>query len=114
MAIEPGRSVDDLFNDALTLPATERHDFVLAESGGDEAICAEVQSLLDAHGRAEDFLPDQAIGTPADLEDAAQVDRVGERVGPYRVEELIAVGGWGRCTALSAPTINSDKRSRSS
>jgi serine/threonine protein kinase len=95
MAIEPGRSLDDLFNDALALPPEERPAFLSGVCGEDDLLVTEVQSLLDAHERAGGFLPEVEAGPNGENLDAARVDRVGERVGSFRVEELLAVGGMG-------------------
>jgi non-specific serine/threonine protein kinase/serine/threonine-protein kinase len=54
---------------------------------------AEVESLLDAHGRAVGFLADP-IGDAADQQ-WAPASRNGQRIGSFTLVELIASGGMG-------------------
>jgi eukaryotic-like serine/threonine-protein kinase len=76
----------ELFERALTLEAGARLLFLDRECSGDERLRSEVDSLLHADAASGDFLtlPLNAMG-----------DRSGERLGAYRLVELIGSGGMG-------------------
>lgn len=86
--------IKDLFNRAMEVPAAERPGWLAREAGDDAALIAEVQSLLKAHDTAGTFLdpltPDRRVA-------ALQSGDVfaGERLGAYRLVELIGTGGMG-------------------
>ena len=81
--------VKDVLYAALEKPAAERARFVSEACGGDAAMIAEVESLLEASAEAGDeFLSKPVV-------DAHQDPTVGERIGPYRVLDLLGRGGMG-------------------
>ncbi|MEZ4652492.1 MAG: serine/threonine-protein kinase [Candidatus Eisenbacteria bacterium] len=85
---EPPTTVDRIFFEALPLPPSERGAFVARACGADDELHREVLSLLAAHADAEGFLsrePD-LTGWPGE---GAQRDRV----GPYRLLEVLGTGG---------------------
>src|SRR5690606_19324809 len=79
----------DLFERALEMPAEDREAFLLAACA-DEAVRAEVRSLIDAAGRAGPL--DEMASRLASLHDVLS-DPVPERVGPYEVSGIIDEGG---------------------
>ncbi|MBE2214302.1 MAG: protein kinase [Opitutaceae bacterium] len=83
-----------LFEHALALGGEERRAYLERACGGDAALLARVNALLDAHERAGGFMDTPAphrMGTPAR---AAEV-MAGEKIGRYKLLEKIGEGGWG-------------------
>ncbi|HXC60610.1 MAG TPA: protein kinase, partial [Steroidobacteraceae bacterium] len=88
--------VKALFAKAIEAPPTLRPALLEHECNGDTELRAEVESLLRAHDAPGAFLD----SAPADLlvqalGSADRSLRVGERIGAYRVEELLGSGGMG-------------------
>jgi eukaryotic-like serine/threonine-protein kinase len=85
----------DLFFAALERDASERAAFLAAACAGDEALHAEVLSLLESHDDSDDFISRpaalQALGDP--LTDARRPSWIGRRLGGYRVVESVGHGG---------------------
>jgi serine/threonine protein kinase len=75
------RRINELFHLALEREEPERARFLDDACGPDANLRAEVQSLLDAHSRAQKFLEQPA---------AAPV-----RINQYRIERVIGRGGMG-------------------
>ena len=111
MNAERWDQVQALFADALEQPEEKRARFLAARSGGDEALIAEVESLLQASGEGASFFgnlresmdsmdPGLGLGSrkkPRESLGVAEVKSllsraVGDR---YRVESLLARGGMG-------------------
>ena len=85
---------------ALAREPVDRPALLDEACAGDRELRAELQSLLEHHGHAsEDFMrPSEADPVLTQfLQDAADVarNRIGERIGGYFIEELIAAGGMG-------------------
>jgi non-specific serine/threonine protein kinase/serine/threonine-protein kinase len=91
MTPERWAQIKQVLQAALDLPEAERSAYLETASAGDEALRAEVESLLMAHGKASGFLD-----APAELtEPAADHLPAGTQIGPYRVVQLIGEGGMG-------------------
>ncbi len=84
--------IQDLFQQALELPAPARAVFLEGACGGDAEMQREVESLLAADGRAGDFLEQPAIALVpgGDIDEAS-----GRRIGAYRLVREIGRGGMG-------------------
>ena len=88
-----------LFEDALTLPSSERESFIRTASGGDALLESELESLLQAHEASDGYFETlaQTVIVPA----LSEIDRErGEsgrvhRVSHYDVVERIGGGGMG-------------------
>lgn len=81
------KQVEAIFTNALDLPEDKRGAWVAAATEGRPELRAQVQSLLEAHARAGQFLD-----TPLPAGLAAWI---GRRLGPYRILEQIGRGGMG-------------------
>jgi serine/threonine-protein kinase len=92
MSAQRERWVEELFHEALELPADKRKAFVEHESDGDFDVAAEVLSLLAAH-RGADPLLEQAA--PELLHTTARDPVAGRMLGPYRVLGELGHGGMG-------------------
>jgi serine/threonine-protein kinase len=84
---ERWKRVQEIFHAALTVEPSEREELVRQESAGDDALAAEVISLLQAHdsGGLVGAVPDAGIRSVPAL----------ERIGPYRVLRPLGQGGMG-------------------
>ena len=99
----PNERRDTLFAEALALPATERATFLAHACAGNEALHAELTSLLAAHDASEGFFESLArdaaqplqrsLGTTGAGDDEPL--RVGDTVARYRVEARLGRGGMG-------------------
>jgi tetratricopeptide (TPR) repeat protein len=90
--VSPSRwaRIEEIFDSALELPASQRDAYLAEAAAGDLDILAQVRALLAGHDKAGAFLE-----TPA----AAPVEReeslTGQRAGPWLIEDLIGRGGMG-------------------
>jgi non-specific serine/threonine protein kinase/serine/threonine-protein kinase len=86
-----------LFSAALEVPIEERAAFLTLESGGDAALLAEVQSLLEAHEKPGAFLDTvtHEFRSQAFAASSTANARIGERIGAYRIVGVLGSGGMG-------------------
>jgi len=95
---ERWRQIDDLLVRALEHDPADRSGFLASCTPDDSDLRCEVRSLLDASERPAPFLDRPALGgvaslLPGESEDPATL--IGRRLGPYRVESVLATGGMG-------------------
>src|SRR5438270_13996079 len=84
---ERRRSVEELYQAALDLPANERAAF-LGNSCPDESLRQEVESLLAFAPQGDPLLKNSPWAQPQPIGPGAEL-------GPYRVGERIGAGGMG-------------------
>ena len=100
-----------LFLAARDVPASQRGDFLSVRCAGDDELRREVESLLGSAAAADTFLTAPALGREFRLEDVAPrsgldstlargrppsgLSVVLERVGSYRILDVIGEGGMG-------------------
>ncbi|HEX8293891.1 MAG TPA: hypothetical protein VF570_19150, partial [Pyrinomonadaceae bacterium] len=83
MRAERFRRIDELLDAALERGAGERDAFLDSACAGDEELRSEVESLLAAHARAEDFIESPAMEVAARAAARASATlEAGRRVGP--------------------------------
>jgi serine/threonine protein kinase/tetratricopeptide (TPR) repeat protein len=92
MTPDEWRRIKTVFDAAAELPAAERASFIKVASGGDRALIAEVQSLLDSLESAGDFI--EAPPAPGPLATDPGL-HTGTNIGPYRIVQVIGEGGMG-------------------
>ena len=81
--------VKDVFNAALEREASARRAFVVEATGGDDAVRAEVERLLDAQPASAAFMEQPAADTALS----------GRVISHYEVGRLLGSGGMGRVYA---------------
>src|SRR5215831_12152655 len=96
-AMPPGWDrVKLVFRDALALAPAERDAFLAQECAGDDRLRQEVESLLSAHAKAEQFIEVPAIEDRLGATEVrAQEMPASQRVGNYELLKEIGRGGMG-------------------
>lgn len=92
------RSSQDLalFARALELPAAERPAYLAQACGADAALRHRVETLLQAHERAGDFLEQAPTELPARGDTLPTIgEKAGDRIGRYKLLQQIGEGGCG-------------------
>ncbi|MBD3335694.1 MAG: protein kinase, partial [Candidatus Eisenbacteria bacterium] len=109
---DPQRA-EEIFAAALERPAAQRADFVRTRCGGDEALRADVRSLLRADEQAaSDFRPQDPIALMSRLLDASdqpEDPHIERCFGVWRLRRLLAEGGMGK-VYLAARTDEYEQR----
>ncbi len=90
------QQIEQIYHAALTRPPAERVEFLSSSCGGDEALRAEVESLLSANGESDDFLAqsDFNLGLKI-LTDEPLLLSAGDTFGSYTILDLLGRGGMG-------------------
>ncbi|HEU4778266.1 MAG TPA: serine/threonine-protein kinase [Steroidobacteraceae bacterium] len=89
--------VKALFSAAMELPREDRDAYLALEAGGNPALLAEVQSLLDSHEQPGKFLDTvtHEFRSQALAASGPARGRIGERIGAYRIVGVLGTGGMG-------------------
>ena len=83
-----------IFLAALELPTpAERAAYLKGACGADPALLANVQELLAAHEKGDDFLDRPPPN--ATVDEQPVTERPGTVIGPYKLKEQIGEGGMG-------------------
>jgi serine/threonine protein kinase/tetratricopeptide (TPR) repeat protein len=90
MAEHRNRSLDQIVNEAQTLPPGEQLRFIREACASDEALYASAVEHLQS--RQDWFGRDEPLGSHSG---APSPDPVGQRVGPYRILRSLGQGGMG-------------------
>ena len=105
--------VKQVFQAALERTPGERAAFLRETCGADEALLAEVESLVSAHEEAGSFVERPAIQSLS--EDAARAVAIagralrrGDRFGSYDIVDFISAGGMGEVYRATDPKLGRD------
>jgi non-specific serine/threonine protein kinase/serine/threonine-protein kinase len=91
------KMLEELFQNALDLPASERDAFLAQACAGDQELKASVLRLLASDQAADDhtFWKGSALSAEAKLDPQTGPSRVGQILGDYRIVDVIGEGGMG-------------------
>lgn len=112
MTPERWREIERLYHAALERSTEERAAFLTEACGNDGALRREVDSLLEYHARAGDFIEtpagDGRLATAVRQLEASSIPGrfVGRVFGSYEVKALIAAGGMGEVYRAVDPRLN--------
>ncbi len=98
MTPEDAESVLELFAQARDCPAEQRAQFLAQACAGNDAVRAEIESLLREQAPPRDFLAQPAFGRGMEVLGDTEADgelRTDDILGDCRVVALLGVGGMG-------------------
>ncbi|MCA1626900.1 MAG: serine/threonine protein kinase, partial [Acidobacteria bacterium] len=96
MTPERWQQINQLFHSALAHERGQRAAFLARACAGDEALRAEVESLVASHEQAESFIETPASDVAAELFASVQSRlRAGQKLGHYTLTSLLGAGGMG-------------------
>ena len=92
---ERWQSCIDILKEVVEYPAEERSAFLERKCDGDDVLRRKVELLLKYHENSGDFIESPAFEVAPELllDDADAL--IGQRLGRYRVESVLGVGGMG-------------------
>lgn len=91
----PWNKVRRIFEAAIDCPAHRRDRLLSRACRGDEELRRQVTDLLDQQPRDDDWLASPFPGAATNLLELSHLVGAAEKIGPYRVGEVIAIGGMG-------------------
>jgi len=86
--------VENLFEQALRQPPAARQSFLRSTCGDDQALLAELMSLLSSHDQADSFMETPAIAG-GETKRINLSEHVGRRIGRYQLGGILGAGGMG-------------------
>lgn len=98
MTVSPERHrvISDAFGAWFELPDTERGRYLEGLFDRDPALAQEVQKLVAAAAASPGFLEEPCLTLPSAGATDAPDQMLGRRLGAYRIQRLLGLGGMGR------------------
>ncbi len=96
------RRLEEIFAEAVAVPADERREFVLSRCGADAWLLTEVEAMLDSADAARGFLDRSAfeIGASVIAKEGLEVPK---SIGGYSITKEIGRGGMGAVYLAERP-----------
>ena len=111
MTAERLQQIRAVYEQALDLPPEDRERLLENARGTDSALALEVEELLAAHRRRDEFLDRPVVTLPSQTTAPnSDQDLTGSRIGPYEVVREIGRGGMG--TVYEAVRVDGSFRKR--
>ena len=95
MQTDRWQKIEEIFNRAVALSATERAEFVVSACEGDKDLRREVQELLEADAADENPLDEDVLTLALECLEHDDVLPAGAQIAHYRIEKLLGRGGMG-------------------
>ena len=97
MTPERYEQIGQIYDAALELTHDERAAFIDRACGADEELRREVESLVEAHEQAGDFIAEPALGMAAELLGGGEAPSLspGQHISHYQILSLLGAGGMG-------------------
>lgn len=97
MTPERWKQVDELFEAVASIPLEARAVWITEQCGSDQELASELLALVsaDERSRDEDFIVDAISDAAHSLVALRDAERIGERVGAYRLVSELGHGGMG-------------------
>jgi eukaryotic-like serine/threonine-protein kinase len=86
--------IQEIFEGALEQSLPGRSEYLARASAGDEALRAEVESLLTSDDGATGALHALLAADLKEVVEAADSSEAGTQIGPYRLVREVDCGGW--------------------
>ena len=97
MTPERYRQIGELYHAALEVDAAERAVFLARACADDAELRRQVESLINSHEQAADFIAAPALEVAAEMLAGDETDALtGRTIAHYRVLSLVGAGGMGR------------------
>jgi len=97
MTPERYRQIGELYHAALEVDAAERAAFLARACADDAELRRQVESLINSHEQAADFIAAPALEVAAEMLAGDETDALtGRTIAHYRVLSLVGAGGMGR------------------
>src|SRR5262245_41429088 len=107
MTPERHKQIGELYHAALEVASAERAAFLDRECAGDQELRHEVESLINSHQQAGDFIESPALKVAAQMLAESKTEQlVGKTIGRYRVLSMIGTGGMGRVYAAEDTALD--------
>jgi eukaryotic-like serine/threonine-protein kinase len=98
--------VESVFHAALDLPQADRSAYLRQACNGDEALLAEVSSLLSKFENSNGFLEASVLGLGMNLLVSSEESLVGKSLGPYEIVSRLGKGGMGEVYLANDTPLN--------
>jgi TolB-like protein/predicted Ser/Thr protein kinase/Flp pilus assembly protein TadD len=97
MMSDDWQRIEELFHDAIELPASDRAAYLSAVCGEDSSLRSEVEAYLAAYDTNPELLeaPVYKLGLQMLSKSASRPSLEGKQIGPYRILRQLGEGGMG-------------------
>lgn len=96
MVTENFKKAGEIFQNAIEIDdPTKRAEYLENSCEGDIKLRAEVETLLNAHEQAGDYLEAPDVGANVTIDGPAHIEGPGTKIGRYELLSLIGEGGMG-------------------